>query len=418
MSDVELGRLLLGLVSLLMMALAFGRLFERLSMPHVVGEIVGGLLLGPSLLGLFLPDVHAWIFKAFPAQGALLAAFYWIGLILLMFVAGFRVQRELTSGDWRSVSVMLISSIVFPMLGGWYLTLLIDQSRMMAPGANPLSFHLVLAIGTAVTSIPVISRIFLELNLMSTRFAKVVLMTATLQDLVLWTALAIATGLNTGRSADGARLGIVIATTVFFIGLSIVLGPPLLRWMGRHMPIKRDTSALVGYALLVCFALTAVASLLEINVVFGALVAGIVVGTLPAKQLDDVKQRISDVALWFFVPIYFAIVGLRIDLPNQFDLQMVVVFILVSSALKFLSVGIALRFAGKPWLTAINYGVAMNTRGGPGIVLASVALAFQIITESFFVTLVMASIVTSLFTGVWLRILVRRGYSFGSAAAG
>lgn len=412
MTDLELGRLLVALVSLLMMALACGRLSERLGMPHVVGEIIGGLALGPTVLGHILPDIHAWMFKAFPTQSALLSAFYWIGLILLMFVAGFRVQRELSREDRLVIAVMLTASVVFPMLGGWYITSLIDVSKMMNPSANLASFYLVLAIGMAVTSIPVISRIFIDLDLMHTRFAKVVLTTATLQDLFLWTLLGIATGLNSVAAVDGTRLGVVVATTLFFIALSVLLGPPLLLWLGRRMPIKHDTAPLVGYVMLICFALTAAASLLHINVVFGALVAGVVIGSLTHERLAEVKQRISDVALWFFVPIYFAIVGLKIDLPNQLDWWMAVVFILVSSALKFLSVALALRMAGKPMLTAINYGVAMNTRGGPGIVLASVALAYNIITESFFVTLVLASILTSLFSGVWLRQMVHRGYGF------
>jgi Kef-type K+ transport system membrane component KefB len=411
LTDLELGRLLVSIVSLLMMALACGRLFERLAMPHVVGEIIGGLILGPTVLGHFFPDVHAWMFNAFPAQPALLSAFNWIGLILLMFVAGFRVPRELTRDDRVLVGVMLVSSVVFPMLGGFFIDRLLDRATMMNPTANPISFSLVLAIGTAVTSIPVISRIFIDLDLIQTRFAKLVLATATLQDLVLWTVLAIATGLNAGTAVDAAHLGIVVATTLFFIALSMFLGPPLLTWIGRRVPIHSGTAPLVGYAMLVCFALTAIASLLHINVVFGALMAGVVIGSLPHK-LGEVKQRVSDVTLWFFVPIYFAIVGLKIDLPNQLDWWMATVFIVVSSALKFLSVAVALRLTGKPMRSAITYGIAMNTRGGPGIVLASVAFAFNIITESFFVTLVLASIITSLFSGVWLRAAKRRGYAF------
>lgn len=412
MTDMELGRLLLALVALLTFALFFGRLFERLSMPPVIGEIMGGLILGPSVLGLLLPGVETWLFGAFPAQGALLAAFYWMGLILLMFAAGFRVQRELTREDRHIVTVLLISSLALPMLGGWHLTSLIPAERMMAPGTDPLAFHLVLAIGAAVTSIPVISRIFFDLKLMGTRFAKVVLMAATLQDLVLWTALAIATGIGSGKAADGGTLVQVVATTLVFIGLSIVLGPPLLARAGKWLPVRRDTAPLVGYALLICFALATAASLLHINVIFGALVAGIVIGSLPHEHFAEVKQRISDVALWFFVPIYFAIVGLKIDLVRQFDLELTAVFILASSVLKFGSVALGLKLVGKPLTTCIDYGVAMNTRGGPGIVLASVALAFGMITETFFVTLVLASILTSLFSGVWLRLAVRRGHGF------
>jgi Kef-type K+ transport system membrane component KefB len=411
MTDVELGRLLLSLVSLLTFALLFGRLFERLSMPPVIGEIVGGLILGPSVLGVLLPEVRTWLFGAFAAQGALLAAFYWMGLILLMFVAGFRVQRELTRDDRHIVAILLVSSLALPMLGGWHFTALIPAERMIGPGADPVAFHLLLAIAAAVTSIPVISRIFIDLKLMETRFAKVVLMAATLQDLILWTALAIATGIGSGKAADTGTLVGVVATTLVFIGLSVVVGPPLLARVGRWLPVRRETPALVGYALLVCFALATAASLLHINVIFGALVAGIVIGSLPHDRFAEVKQRISDVALWFFVPIYFAIVGLKLDLVHQFDLELTVVFIVASSLLKFGSVALGLKLAGRPLAVCIDYGVAMNTRGGPGIVLASVALGFGLITEAFFVTLVLASIVTSLFSGAWLRMALRRGHS-------
>jgi Kef-type K+ transport system membrane component KefB len=411
-TDAELGRFLLALVSLLTLALLFGRLAERIAVPPVMGEIAAGLLLGPSILGLVLPGVHAWLFTAFPAQGALLASFYWMGLILLMFVAGFRVQREMAAEDRRTVLVLLAASLTLPMLGGWYLTEIMDAGRMIAPGAPPHAFHLVLAIAAAVTSIPVISRIFLDLGLMETRFAKVILMTATLQDLVLWTALAIATGIASGKAADQAGLGQVIATTVVFMGVAVVAGPALLTRMGRRAPIRSDTPALVGYALAACLALATIASLLHINVIFGALAAGIIVGALPHHRLKDAKQRISDIALWFFVPLYFAIVGLKIDLAKHFDLEQVVVFVLATSALKFASCASALRLAGRPFRACVDYGVAMNTRGGPGIVLASVALAYGVITETFFVTLVLASLLTSLFSGAWLRAAMRAGRSF------
>lgn len=414
MSDIELGRLLFSVVALLVFALACGRIFDRLSMPHVVGEIVGGLILGPTVLGYLAPNIFAWVFKAFPNQAALLSSFYWIGLILLMFVAGFSVQRELTGADRKTVIVMLVSSIVFPMLGGWHLTALIDGARMMNANANPISFHLVLAIGAAVTSIPFISRIFIDLGLMNTRFAKVVLMTATLQDLLLWIALAVATAANTSKVIDASHFGAVLATTFAFLGFSIIFGPSLLRWFGRRLPIKRDQSAYVGYALVICFALTAAASLLGVNVVFGALVAGIIIGSLPT--LGSVKQRISDVALWFFVPLYFAMVGVKLDLVRQFDLEMTLVFILASSALKMASVAIALRLTGTDAKTSLNYGVTMNTRGGPGIVLATIAFEFGVITESFFVTLVLASIVTALCTGAWLRLMLRMGQKFSVPA--
>ena len=115
------------------------------------------------------------------------------------------------------------------------------------------------------------------------------------------------------------------------------------------------------------------------------------------------KQRIADIAIWFFVPIYFALVGLRLDLAHQFDVPLTLLFIVASTAIKLASCTIAARAAGAGWARALDYGVAMNTRGGPGIVLASVAHAAGIIDDRMFTALVLASILTSLATGLWLR---------------
>lgn len=403
MSDVELGRLLLSIVSLLSVALFMGGLFEKLRMPPVIGEIFGGLLLGPTFLGFFAPNIYDYLFNAFPSQSMLLSAFYWIGLILLMFSAGLRVQRELTKDERRMVIVLLIASIILPMIGGWNLTLIIDIEKMAGVNVNPISFHLILAIATAVTSIPVISRIFIDLGIMHTHFAKITLMTATLQDLVLWTALAVATGISTNSQTDASTLLINIFTTLSFIGITIAIGPNLLLWARNWLPLRKGSSVFLGYSLLICFALSTIASLLNINVIFGALVAGVLIGSLPHDIISEVRQRVSDVALWFFVPIYFAIVGLKLDLIRQFDLELTLMFLVVSSVLKLGGVVVSLKFTGESITNAVNYGIAMNTRGGPGIVLASVALGFGLITETFFVTLVITSIVTSLVAGLWLR---------------
>jgi Kef-type K+ transport system membrane component KefB len=142
---------------------------------------------------------------------------------------------------------------------------------------------------------------------------------------------------------------------------------------------------------------------LHVNVVFAALLAGLVMARFPSRHVAAVKQHIADISIWFFVPIYFALVGLRLDLAHQFDAGLTLLFILASTAIKLTSCTIAARAAGAGWTRAFDYGVSMNTRGGPGIVLASVAYAAGIIDERFFTALVVASIVTSLATGLWLR---------------
>lgn len=414
MTEVELSRLFLALVSLLIAALGTGYVFERLKMPRVVGEITGGLVLGPSVLGGLAPDAHQWLFAAAAGQRLALDVFYWVGLVLLMFISGFRIQRNLSRDDRRTILVILVAATVPPFALGIAAPSVFDLSSYVGSAANPLAFQLVLGIAVAVTSIPVISKIFLDLGIIETRFAKIVLGCATLQDLLLWTVLAIATGLASGGSiaetqASAWTLARTTGVTLVFLGLALWLLP-------RYLPVASELrfnivsrASPTGYTLAVCFVFAALASVLGINVIFGAFIAGIAVGALANDRFAEVKARIADVSLAFFVPIYFALVGLKIDLPRFFDPLFTLNFIVLTTAIEIGCVFASARWIGKTALTSFNLGMAMNTRGGPGIVLASVAYGFGIIDGTFFVTLVLAAVLTSLVSGAWFRSVLTRG---------
>ncbi|WP_378942250.1 cation:proton antiporter [Mesorhizobium sp. ANAO-SY3R2] len=399
MNDSELARFFLSLVLLLAGALAGGHVFERLKMPRVIGEIMGGIALGPSMLGLISPEAHKWLFAGFPAQAALLSAFYWFGLVLLMFTAGFKMQSEGAEGSGRVVAAQVVGGLMVPFTLGYFGASLFADTRL----GDPLAFQLVMGIAVAVTSIPVISRIFLDLGLMNTPFARNVIGAATIQDLILWTVLAIATAVQHGDAADAAGIGRVIAITLTFVLASLFVAPAVLRVLRRKFFGKFSEASLTGYTMLLCLVFVAAASLLKVNIVFAALLAGLVMARFRSRHLAAVRQHIADIAIWFFVPIYFALVGLRLDLAQQFDVSLTLFFIGASTAVKLTSCTIAARVAGVTWIRAFDYGVAMNTRGGPGIVLASVAYAAGIIDDRMFTALVLASILTSFATGIWLR---------------
>jgi Kef-type K+ transport system membrane component KefB len=399
MNDSELARFFLSLVLLLVGALGGGHVFERLKMPRVIGEIAGGIALGPSVLGLIAPGAHAWLFAGFPAQGALLSAFYWLGLVLLMFTAGFNMQAEGVGVSRRVVSALVAGALVIPFAFGYAGAPLFSGTQL----GDALSFKLVMGIAVAVTSIPVLSRIFLDLGLIGTHFARNVIGAATIQDLILWTVLAIATAVQQGDTADAAGIGRVIAITVAFLLASLFIAPAAVRAIRRGIFGTFSEASLTGYAMLLCLIFVATASFLEVNIVFAALVAGLVMARFPSRHLAPVKQRIADISIWFFVPIYFALVGVRLDLTHQFDVLLTLFFIVASTAIKLGSCSIAARAVGADWARVFDYGIVMNTRGGPGIVLASVAHAAGIIDGRMFTALVVASIVTSLATGLWLR---------------
>lgn len=400
MTDSELARFFLSLVVLLVGALGGGHLFERLRLPRVIGEIAGGIALGPSVLGLVSPEAHKWLFTGFAAQGALLSAFYWLGLVLLMFTAGFKMQTEAIAGSGRIIPALVIGALVVPFAFGYLGAPLFADAQK----GDAFAFKLVMGIAAGVTSIPVISRLFLDLGLMNSAFARNIIGAATIQDLILWCMLAIATAAQHGDAADAGSIGRVIAVNLAFVLVSLFVAPAVARETRQRVFGKFSEASLTGYTMLLCLVFVAAASLLNVNIVFAALLAGLVMTRFPSRHLAPVKQHIADISIWFFVPIYFALVGLRLDLAHQFDGSLILFFIIASTAIKLVSCTIAARIAGSDWARAFDYGVAMNTRGGPGIVLASVAYAAGIIDERMFTALVLASILTSLATGFWLRL--------------
>lgn len=402
MLDHELSRLLLSLVLLLFFALGAGHLFNILRLPRVIGEICAGLLLGPSLLGYFAPDLHAWIFSGFAEQRKLLSVFYWLGLILLMFTAGFKISANFSRGDRLLLLMLILGGMGLPFLFGFFASSLLPNS--VAP--NPLAFSLMIAIASAVTSIPVLTRIFMDLDMLASRFAQSVLTAAAIQDLILWVVLSVALTIQQGQgggSSGVGGIGPIVLGTIVFAAFSILIVPALLRFSGRVVVSQSPEGSLLGYTLLVCLVLVSLASVLQVNIVFGALLAGLVIGRLPVPKLEPVKHNITNIAIWFFVPIYFALVGLQMNLPANFDPTLIFGFLLASSLIKMASVALFVKFTRVSWIKALDFGMTMNARGGPGIVLASLAYAAKIIDEALFVALILASILTSLMAGAWLR---------------
>ncbi len=407
-SNMELTRFFFAIVLLLVSAHWFGYFFHRFKLPRVIGEIFGGLVLGPTLLGFFAPNVYNWIFNAFEAEGKLISIIYWMGLILLMFISGFEIQKSFSKGDKKTIFAILIGATIIPFLAGWFAPMFYDFSPFLGTQSNMLALKIVIAIAVAVTSIPVISKIFIDLDIMNTKFAKIVLATATIQDIILWIALAIATGLVSAEVVSASSITSTVLITLAFFGIALLVMPKLIRFSNNlrfNLLIKSSVS---GYALFICFFFAAIASILNVNIVFGAFLAGIIVGTMPNEKFGSVKSHIKEIALAFFIPIYFAVVGLKIDLIHHLDIPFLLGFLLFTTFFEALGTFVAVRLIKKDKLTSFNFAVAMNTRGGPGIVLATIAFDMGIINETFFVSLVMIAIITSLLAGYWFKFLLSK----------
>ncbi|MFN8454769.1 MAG: cation:proton antiporter [Anaerolineae bacterium] len=410
LNDFELSRIFFAIVLLLLSAHVFGYLFHRLTLPRVIGEIFGGLLLGPTVLGYFFPQAHDWIFNAFAAEGKLISIIYWFGLVLLMFISGFEVQKSFDQKDRKLVIVTLLGSTIIPFLAGWLAPSVYDFSPYLGAKSNMLALKIIIGIAVGVTSIPVISKIFIDLGIINTSFAKIVLATATLHDVMLWVALAIATGLVSTKSLSFSEIISTVFITIIFFGLALFVLPKLIRFsngLRYNLLIKSSTS---GYVLFICFFFSAIANVLQVNIVFGAFLAGIVIGAMPHHQFGKAKEHIKEISLAFFTPLYFAVIGLKLDLIYHFDGLFFLGFLLFATTFQAFGTLMALKLAREDWLSSFNIAVAMNARGGPGIVLATIAFDLGIINQTFFVTLVLIALVTSLLAGYWFKYVISQGW--------
>lgn len=414
MSDSALASVLLVLLLLVGFAQLLGYLFVKLRQPKVVGEILAGIVLGPALLGR-LPFFSHLIDGA-KHQGNILDFVYWLGLLLLMFLSGAETQQLFTREERREVGWLGVVGTGIPFVLGLIFGPWLIRPELAGPNGNRISLIIILAVGVAVTSVPVVSKIFADLKILHTRFARLVLGVAVLEDIALWLALAVATAMA-GKTALNPRSMAyhLIATIAFFVlGLTIV--PRLIKKINKARFNVVAKNSPVGYAIAVLLAYCAVAGALQVSLVFAAFLAGFAVVHKKRRLFAEALDAIGKVAFAFFIPIYFAIVGLKLDLIRGVSLWMIVAFVVGTCVVKILSVSLAGRFAGFRGLDLINLAITTNARGGPGIVLASVAFDAGIISAKFYTTLVIAAVLTSQFAGAWLDYVLRKGWPLLSGA--
>lgn len=410
MSNSELMPVLLILLLLVGLAQLLGYVFVRLRQPRVVGEILAGVILGPSSLLMRAPATSK-LSHAVSHQIGVLNFVYWLGLLLLMFLSGAETRQLFTQDERREVGWLAIVGTGIPFALGLALGPWIARPELAGANSNHISLMIILAAGVAVTSIPVVSKIFADLKILHTRFARLVLGVAVLEDIVLWLALAIATAL-VGKGAVSARqTSYHLLATIGFFALGLTVLPRLVKRLNKaRFNILAQQSPL-AYAITVLLSYCVVAGALNVSVVFAAFLAGFAVVHKKRRIFADSLDAISKVSFGFFIPVYFAIVGLKLDLVQGFSLWMTVAFILGSCIVKIASVSLAGRFAGFRGLDLLNLAITTNARGGPGIVLASVAFDAGIISPKFYTTLVLAAIFTSQAAGAWLDYVLRRGMS-------
>ncbi len=404
--DAITGSMLAGLALILAVAFVFARVAGRLRQPAVMGEIVAGIALGPSLLGLLPGHLTDQLFPA--DTRPLLQGFAQLGLVLFMFGVGYELDLFRLRGAGRQVVVVSLSSVTLPFVLGAGLALLLyswyDKSQLKTDGA--LAPALFLGAAMAITAFPVLARIITERGLQRTRIGSMAVTCAAIEDFLAWCVLAVIVVIATA-GGTWPLVRMLLESGAFVLALLYVVRPGLRRLLAARG--RWSAGGPVIHAVLVTGLLLSAWATNEIGLhaVFGGFAFGAVV---PREEIDarapEVAERIEQTSL-FLLPVFFTVTGLSVNLGGLggHGLVMVVAVILVACLGKFAGAATSARLSGATGREAVTLGVLLNARGLTELVILNVGLGLGVLDDRVFTAMVIMALVTTVMTGPLLQYL-------------
>jgi len=411
---LPLPRLILQLIVIVVAARAFAVVARRLRQPPVIGEIAAGVLLGPSLLGWTAPGVSELLFPITSLPTLQLLS--QIGVLLFMFIVGVELEPALLRGKARAAIAVSHFSIIIPFVLG--VALALGLYKPYAPAGVPFhAFALFCGIAMSITAFPVLARILEERSLTHTTLGTTAITCAAVDDVTAWSLLAFVVAITTAGSAVQTLLTIV-ALSVMFVGVMIVVGRPLLQRLLD--PGKREgalTKEHIAIVLVVMLSSALVTELIGIHALFGAFIAGAMMpvgGTFRAV----LRERLESISSVLLLPVFFVYTGLRTQIGLLDDLAswaICLAIILVATAGKLGGTVVAARWSGLSWRDSVALGALMNTRGLMELVALNVGYDLGILTPAIFTMMVLMALVTTAMTGPLVSLSL--GWGRGRALA-
>lgn len=394
---------------LVAVARGLGGLARRAGQPAVIGELAAGVVLGPSLLGLALPQVWGWLFPPDPVLAGVMNAVGWLGVFFLLVLAGFETDIPLIRRLGRAAAWVSTGSLVVPLAFGLAIGLLMPD-RFLGEGAGRVEFALFMATALAISALPVAAKVLSDLDLMRRNFGQLTLAAGMVNDVAGWVLLGLIAGMVTsGGIATGPLVvtlgGVALFGLVAFTGGQRVVDVLLRRVRERHGGVVGSLTIVV----LVALAGAAVAQAIGLEGVLGAFVAGILLGR-SRFQDSEVYAYLEAVTLAFFAPIFFARAGLRVDLELLADptiLLWALLILAAATAAKFVGAAAGAWFAGLAPREGLALGAGLNARGAVEVVIASVGLGLGVLSSASYTVIVLLAISTSMLAPMLLRVIVR-----------
>ena len=408
LTEHQVALFLLQLLLLLGLARGLGALCQRLGQPALLGEILTGVLLGPTLLGRVAPGLQARLFPADAVQFALLDAVAYLGLLLLLLSAGLEVDVGVAWRQRGDALKIALSDIVLPMAIAFVPALLLPDRYLAAPEQR-LVFALFIATVMTISALPMTVKALHDLDLLKTDLGLLIMSALTINDIIGWAVFTLVLGFATQAGVGLGHILLVVGATVAFAAACIAIGRHAVAAGIAALQKRLAADAGLVLTFVCCVGLLSglVTHWLGVHALFGLFLAGIMAGGAPALS-ERTRHVINQMVHAIFVPVFFATLGLQIDFLANFDLRLVALLTVVGIAGRYLGAWVGARLTALSAWDRVTVAIAHTPGGSMEMIMALVALQSGLITLPVFVAIVFSALVSSIALGPWMAWSLRR----------
>ncbi len=385
----------------------FGEIFRYLKQPSVIGEIFAGILLGPTVFGTIFPDAFNSLINSSPAVNTSLEGITTLAVVMLLLVSGLEVNLAIVFRQGKPALYTSGMGILFPFAIGFSAAYLFPQFIGIQDESMRFIFALFIGTSLSITALPVVARTLMDLNIFKTDIGFLIVAAAMFNDLIGWIIFSIILGMI-GSSSHGLDISSVIIITLVFVVFILIAGRKIFN---RMIPIVQNKFAFPGGILNFIFILgfmgAAFTEYLGIHAIFGAFMVGIAIGD-SVHLKEETREMIQQFVTNIFAPLFFLSIGLKVNFIENFDLALVVIFLVLAFAGKVIGCSLGAYWGGLKKYESLVIGFGMNSRGAMEIVLGLLALNVGLIQEKVFVALVIMALVTSISSAPFMNYFLKR----------
>ncbi len=404
LSHNELIVLLLSISAMLIVSRIFAELGKRLKLPVVMGELIVGIMLGPTIFGMINPVAFNYLFPQTGNVPLAMDGIFKLSVIMLLFVAGMEVQLSLVLKQGKVAVYTSLFSMVIPFFTGFAVAWFFPEIFSISNEPQPkLLFALFFGTALSISALPVIARILMDMNLFKTNIGNVIIASAMFNDLIGWLIFSFVLSLTTTTHGEHLSLWYTIAYILGFGLFMLTIGKKIidktLPWMQTKLSWP---GGVLSISLGICLLSAAFTESINIHAILGAFIAGIAFGD-SVHLREQAREIIHQFVTNFFAPLFFVSIGLKVNFIENFNPLVVAIVLVLAYVGKVLGAFIGARLGGMSKNHALAVGFGMNARGAMEIILGTLALNAGLITKPIFVALVIMALVTSLTSGPLMK---------------